>query len=75
MEVANSLGKQTYFDEVIIRHEHPDNTGVVADELYLKNSAFARRDQMLYIARRHMGFPKKSPTYRFVENRLIIEKE
>ena len=75
MEVANSLGKQTYFDEVIIRHEHPDNTGIIADELYMKNSIFTHRDHMLYVARRHMGFPKTSPNYRFVENRLIIEKD
>jgi hypothetical protein len=26
MQVAFALGKQTYIDDVIIRHEHPDNT-------------------------------------------------
>jgi hypothetical protein len=24
MDVANLLGKQIYFDDIIIRHEHPD---------------------------------------------------
>lgn len=54
MDVANRLGKQTYFDKVIIRHEHPitDKT-VEVDELYARNDKFFKRDRLLYVQRLH----------------------
>ena len=52
-DLASDLGKQTYFPEVIIRHEHPaNNTAVVCDSLYQRNSGVWKDDLLLYESRR-----------------------
>ena len=43
-EVGKLLGRQTYLDNVIIKHEHPANTNVPTDELYQRNDEPWRRD-------------------------------
>lgn len=51
--VANKLQRQIYFDEVIIKHEHPINTELCAnDELYEKNSKYYSTDKILFNTRK-----------------------
>lgn len=68
MEVAESLGKQTYFSDVIIRHEHPFNTRENPDDLYIANETHMEHDRCLFVARRHRSYPFKSPEFRVVKN-------
>lgn len=68
MEVAESLGKQTYFSDVIIRHEHPFNTKENPDALYIANEVHMEHDRCLFVARRHHQYPHKSPVFRIVKN-------
>jgi len=49
MDVANQLNRQTYFDEVIIKHEHPANTGSGQDELYAVNDKYWNQDERTYL--------------------------
>lgn len=51
MDEANRLGKQVYFNDVIIRHEHPINTRASPDALYKKNDVAAELDHALYCQR------------------------
>jgi hypothetical protein len=67
-EVANSLGKQTYFSDVIIRHEHPFNLKQEMDELYITNETHMEHDKCVWIVRRHHKYPFKSPSFRVVKN-------
>jgi len=58
MDVAQRLGKQSYLDQVIIKHEHPvTNLLIQPDALYVKNYKFLGRDKANYRARRLEGFP------------------
>jgi hypothetical protein len=53
MDVANFLKKQTYFPEVIIKHEHPGtNSVIIFDETYTRNQVFYYEDEALYFSRR-----------------------
>lgn len=57
MHVANRLGKQKYFDEVIIKHEHPvTNKEIENDDLYVRNNAYFFEDQALFIRRLKFEF-------------------
>jgi hypothetical protein len=57
-EVANRLGLQTYLQDVIIRHEHPDTTSVISyDDLYKSNQSYVYQDHSNFITRRKKGFP------------------
>jgi hypothetical protein len=57
MEVANCLGKQTYFDKVIIKHEHPSNvTTTENDNLYKNNDKFNDSDHKNFIERKAKSF-------------------
>ncbi len=56
MEVAYRLGRQTYFDDVIIRHEHPDWGHGEADEIHEANHANLSHDRALYEARKALNF-------------------
>jgi hypothetical protein len=49
--VANRLGKQTYIDMVIIKHEHPLFTGVGNDSLYVENDKYFARDRDVFKSR------------------------
>lgn len=49
MDVANRLRKQTYFNQCIIRHQHPANTAdVQGDALYTRNDQYWNEDQKIY---------------------------
>jgi len=55
MQVAFAFGKQTYVDDVIIRHEHPDNTKEGIDMTYAVNNQHVMRDHMMFAQRaQHM---------------------
>jgi hypothetical protein len=49
MDVANRLKKQTYIDQVIIKHEHPANTNEDQDELYKFNFTYWDDDERTYL--------------------------
>jgi hypothetical protein len=48
MDVAEKLGRQTYFDQVIIRHRHFINNAVSMDALYERNGKYLQEDKKLY---------------------------
>jgi hypothetical protein len=56
MTVANLLGKQTYFDDVIIKHEHPDWGYGSQDEIHKKNHQDLNYDMNLYNNRKKINF-------------------
>jgi hypothetical protein len=56
MTVANLLGKQTYFDDVIIKHEHPDWGYGNQDEIHKKNYKDLNYDINLYNNRKKINF-------------------
>ena len=56
MEVAASLGKQTYFPEVIIKHEHPLWTQNTKDKTYQENDKYVNQDRDNYLQRKMNGF-------------------
>lgn len=51
MIVADRLGKQTYIDMVIIKHEHPVFTGIGNDALYIENDKYFARDRDVFKSR------------------------
>ena len=55
-DVANQLGKQTYFDRVIIRHEHPMWSTKQYDDVYVRNEVHNEADKQNYLARKERGF-------------------
>lgn len=58
MEVAGLLGKQRYFNNVIIKHEHPNNTKLYYeyDAQYRLTESFYKVDQQVYNKRRKNCF-------------------
>lgn len=58
MEVSKILGKVQYFDQCIIRHEHPDWGLEKLDDQYRKNVANGNGywDKNLYLARKSKNF-------------------
>jgi hypothetical protein len=56
MDVANILNKQTYFDEVIIKHEHPDWGFGGRDDIHTLNSKHEAHDRMVYNGRKNNNF-------------------
>lgn len=58
MNVAETLGKQTYFDTVIIEHKHPMWTGEPKDKTYTNNDTHITADNQNYLRRKAEGFPK-----------------
>lgn len=57
-DVANSLGRQAYFSECIIRHEHPINTNSKKrDQLYIDNEKLFLVDCKNYEQRKKLSFP------------------
>jgi hypothetical protein len=57
-EVANMLGKQQYFDLVIIEHRQYGirNNNHRYDELYKRNDGFWNQDYSVYVKRRNVNF-------------------
>jgi len=56
MEVADKLGKQTYFPQVLFSHQHPANIGGHVDELYRQNDKYYIKDKATYNKRKAQGF-------------------
>jgi len=56
MDVANILNKQTYIDEVIIKHEHPDWGFGNRDETHSLNFKHEAHDRMVYNGRKQNNF-------------------
>lgn len=56
MEVANILGKQTYFENVIIKHEHPDWGYGQNDNTHLENMRNLNHDYLIYINRKNNNY-------------------
>lgn len=56
MVVADRLNKQTYIDDVLFKHNHPANTGGVADSLYLNANNDFNKDKQTYNERKRHGF-------------------
>lgn len=56
--VADKLGKQQYFDLVIIEHRHFSigNNRIRYDELYRKNDSLMKSDEMVYHRRANKNF-------------------
>ena len=57
MDEANRLGRQIYFDKVIIKHEHPANsTHIKSDEIYDHNEKFWDEDKKTYERRKFKDY-------------------
>lgn len=56
MMVGNLLGKQTYFDDVIIEHEHPDWGYGGRDVIHQINSKNESQDRTLFMNRKENNF-------------------
>jgi len=56
MDVANILGKQTYINDVIIKHEHPDWGHGDRDVIHGLNSKHETHDRTLYNNRKLIKF-------------------
>lgn len=56
MMVGNLLGKQTYFDEVIIEHEHPDWGYGGRDVIHQINTKNESHDRTLFMKRKENNF-------------------
>ena len=63
-EVANKLGKQTYFEDVIIKHDNPvffDDPTMI-DSVYIRNLTFHYHDLDIYIKRKGNVYTKTEQT-------------
>jgi len=59
-QVGNILKKQTFIDNVIIEHKHPDNTqGVNNDVLYIRNRKYYPVDNKMFQIRKKNKFGLK----------------
>ena len=56
MLVGNILGNQTYFEQVIIEHEHPDWGYGNRDEIHQNNSKNENQDKLLFTKRKDNNF-------------------
>ena len=56
MDVANILGRQTYFNEVIIRHQHPDWGFGSRDTIHVTNMKNESSDNLTYNKRKLNNF-------------------
>lgn len=54
--VGNMLGKQKYFDQVLIKHDHHSVIGIGNDELYIANERFESADRAVFAARQQKNF-------------------
>lgn len=56
MDIGNLLEKQTYFDEVIIQHQHPDWGFGNRDDIHSTNSINEAKDRQTYNRRKENNF-------------------
>ena len=85
MNEANKLGRQVYFDQTIIQHNHPaNNSSVVNDTLYTTNETLWGRDQALYNSRKPTSYdlsilictiPERKSMFIEILNRLTLLKQ
>jgi len=63
MDEANRLGKQTYYDQPIIKHEHYTHIRARPDALYNVNEALYSEDEKVYNLRKKMlgDIPDRKP--------------
>jgi hypothetical protein len=54
--VGNSLTKQKYFDQVIIKHEHHSVINSEMDDTYIQNEMYENEDKKTFIERRSKQF-------------------
>jgi hypothetical protein len=64
--VGTKLGKQTYFDQVIIRHEHPDYGYGDKDKVHDLNKINKNRDLRLFLKRQASHFGLGNPVLNFL---------
>ena len=55
-DVSKALNKVTYFEDVVIKHEHPMWSGSAHDRLYQRNDKYFMRDKATYLRRKANGF-------------------
>jgi len=55
--IANQLRRQTYFDQIIIKHDHSIVNGIW-DQTYAKNSVYADEDKKLFYERKLKYYTK-----------------
>lgn len=56
-EVSKILNKCVYFDDIIIKHEHPEtNSSIVWDETYKRGEKYNEGDRILFEARKKKNF-------------------
>lgn len=57
MDVANRLGRQIYFNDVIIKHEHPaNNSNIKNDSVYTANDKHWDEDKKTYESRKFKDY-------------------
>jgi len=56
MDVANLLGKQTYFNNIIIKHEHPDWGFKNRDHIHQENFTNVDYDKNIYLKNKSINF-------------------
>jgi hypothetical protein len=56
MDVANILNKQTYFEQVIIEHKHPDWGFGGRDIIHVNNTKNENKDKTTYLKRKSINF-------------------
>jgi len=56
MEVAKSLERIIYFDDVLFEHRHPANIGYGNDEGYELTESFYKKDEVIFNERKSNGF-------------------
>lgn len=56
MDVANLLGRQVYFDDIIIKHEHPDWGFGSSDVIHNENVKNVSWDRQLFLNRKKIKF-------------------
>jgi len=58
-QVGNKLGKQKYFNQVIIKHDHHSVTNQGFDETYSQNELYESEDKLTFIRRQNTQFNAK----------------
>lgn len=57
MEVAEQLGKQKYFEQILFKHEHPSNNhNIQSDQQYKTTESFYWKDKAVYDKRKSINF-------------------
>jgi glycosyltransferase involved in cell wall biosynthesis len=74
MDQANQLKKQKYFSQVLIRHQHPANTGSKEDELYKQNNKFWDEDERFYYQSKSYEYDLSVLICSLVERRPMLEQ-